>query len=377
LDIRTRLIFALVAISLASMAAVGAFAYGAVQELLLDNQLRKLEAVAASKENDLERVLVAWRDRVRLVTSRTQLRILLAALESDEREDYRVRLQRILDDARESVTSLHGIELYSRSGRPVARTGELLPGEAPGPEMLAALTDVTVHRDAAHAPDGELLISFLAPMNLVDRRIGSAWVVLSAHELEDVTAETTGLGETGETLIVRSGPDGSVEPLSGRRHDAAAPASAQGSAPAPGREAIAGVEGVFTDAVDYRGERVYAATRWIADPGWGLVVKVDVAEEVGAIFALRNTLSKLALSLSAFGIVVGTVRGLVFARPVRDLAAVAERIGDGEWDLRADESAEDEIGQLGMHFNRMTEELVAANRELEARLRRNGDKRSC
>ncbi len=375
MDIRTRLIFALVAISMVSMAAVGAFAYGAVQDLLLENQMRKLEAVAVSKENDLQRVLVAWRDRVNLVTSRTQLRILLDAIGDNGNEDYRARLQRILDDALASVDSLRGIELYSRQGKPVARTGLVSPGGRPKPDDLAALDDVKVHHDAAHAPDGELQISFIAPMNLVDRRIGSAWVVLSAHELDDVTADTTGLGETGETVIVRSDAVGRPIALSGRRHEASERAASR-RAPEPEREAIGGNERVFTEAVDYRGEPVRAATRWIADPGWGLVVKVDVAEEVAEVIALRDTLMKLALSLSAFGIVVGTVLGLVFARPVRELTEVAERIGDGEWDLRADESSEDEIGQLGMHFNRMTEELVAANRALEARL--NGkDDSSC
>lgn len=372
MDIRTRLIFALVAISLVSMAAVGAFAYGAVQDLLLENQLRKLEAVAANKENDLQRLLVAWRDRVNLVTSRTQLRILLAAIEDDGNDDdYRERLQRILDDALAAVDSLRGIELYSRKGQPVARTGVVPPGGRPRPEDLAALAGVKVHQDAEQAPDGELQISFIAPMNLVDRRIGSARVVLSAQELEDVTAETTGLGDSGETVIVRADAVGRPVALSGRRHEARGGDVSRG-APEPEREAVGGREGVFTDAVDYRGERVYAATRWITDPGWGLVVKVDVAEEVAEILALRDTLSKLALSLSAFGIVAGMVLGLVFSRPVRELAEVAERIREGEWDLRADESSEDEVGQLGMHFNRMTEELVAANRALEARLQKNG-----
>ena len=368
MDIRTRLIFALVAISLVSMAAVGTFAYGAVQDLLRENQLRKLEAVAASKEKDLQRVLVAWRDRVNLVTSRTQLRILLAALEEGDRPGYRERLERILDDARTSVTSLHGIQLFSREGRPVAHTGELPEADAPSREALAALDGVRIHRDAGEGSVGELLVSYLAPMDLVDRRIGSAWVVLSAQELDDVTAETTGLGGSGETLIVRDDPEEGARVLSGRRHAPKEDLDRRG-APSPGLEAVAGVESVFTDAIDYRGVPVYAATRWIADPGWGLVVKVDVAEERGAILALRDTLWKLALSLSAFGIVAGAVLGLVFSGPVRELADVAERIGAGEWDLRAPESAEDEIGQLGMHFNHMTDQLVAANRKLEARLK--------
>jgi len=377
-DIRTRLIFALVAISLVSMAAVGAFAYGAVQDLLREDQLRKLEAVAASKEQDLQRVLVAWRDRVRLVTSRTQLRRLLAAAseEAGERPGDSEPLERILDDARHAVSALRGIALFTRDGRLVARSGELPLDAAPAPEQLARVRRTAMHRDAFEGPDGEPRVSFLAPIHLDDHQIGSAWIVLSAHELDDVTGATPGLGRTGETLIVRADPDGRARVLSGRRFEEGEESEAPGREGGPIRptqEAVRGVEGEFTRAVDYRGERVYAATRWIPDPGWGLVVKMDVAEERGAILELRDTLCKLALSLSAFGIVAGTVLGLLFSRRLRELTLVARRIGAGEWDLRADEHAEDEIGQLGMTFNRMTEQLVAANRALEARLQRSGD----
>lgn len=374
MDIRTRLIFALVAMSLVSMAALGAFAYEAVQDLLRANQLRKLEAVAASKEQDLERVLVAWKDRVRLVTSRTQLRILLDKLAQDGEgeQDYRQGLIDILEDTRRAVPALVGIQLYSRRGEPVAASGELPEGMGPTREELARASIEGVHRDAMAGPEGELLVSYLAPMNLVDRRIGSAWVVLSARELAAVTGDYTGLGRTGEALIVRPAEDGAALPLTRLRHDPDAALreliSDDAGRTRPELEAARGAEGLWTDAIDYRGEPVYASTRWLAEPGWGLVVKIDVAEEREAVVALRDTLWKLALSLSALGIVAGMVLAVLFARPIRELASVARRIGDGEWDLRAPESAEDEVGQLGMTFNQMKDELVAANRELERRL---------
>ena len=381
MDIRTRLIFALVAMSLASMAALGAFAYSTVGDLLRDNQLAKLEAVAASKEQDLTRVLVAWRDRVRLVTSRTQLRILLGKLSQngDGESDYRKGLARILEDARQAVPALVGIQLYSRHGEPVASAGTLPEGLAPTQEDLAAAQAEGLHRDAVADPDQRLLVSYLAPMNLVDRRIGSAWVVLSASELSAVTGDYTGLGHTGEALIVRAEGPGVATSLTPLRHDGDAAlhrrVEARDGVVQPAIEAVRGVEAMWTEGVDYRGEPVVAATRWLDEPGWGLVVKIDVAEERAAVLALRDTLWKLALSLSAFGIVAGMVLALIFARPIRELAEVAQRIGDGEWDLRVPERAEDEIGQLGMSFNQMKDELVEANRELERRLEDSGAKR--
>ena len=376
MDIRTRLIFALVAISLVSMAALGAFGYEALQDLLLTNQLRKLDAVATSKTQDLERVQVAWIDRVRLVTSQPQLRAALEGASRGEPGEHEAILQRILDDARQSVTSLHGVQLFSPDGEAVARTGLFVADAVPSAQSLAEARQREGVRDVLLGPEGELLVSLLSPVIRDGRWVGTAWVLLSARELQDVTADYTGLGETGETLLVRAEGEAGAIVLTPLRHDPNAALRRRVRASdtvVPAWEAASGVEATFRDATDYRGEKVYAATRWIDGLGWGLVAKIDVLEERLAVVELRDTLFRLGLSLSAFGIVAGTVLGLIFSRRLLDLADVARRVGDGEWDLRANERPDDEIGQLGMTFNAMTRQLVAANRELESRLRRSED----
>ncbi len=50
-------------------------------------------------------------------------------------------------------------------------------------------------------------------------------------------------------------------------------------------------------------------------------------------------------------------------RPLRRLAAVSERIASGDLSLRADESAENEVGQLGASFNRMVGSILSAQEQ--------------
>ena len=382
MDIRTRLIFALVAMSLASMAALGTFAYGEVTDLLRTNYLERLEAVAARKELALERVLVAWSDRVRLLSTRGDLQRLLARASAAEAgggspsaEDFR-RAQRLLGEAVEAIPSLQGMRLYTRGGSSVMGAGVLPPGDEPGPEALAQADPELRHPAAVLGPNGELQVSYLAPLHQDDRRVGSAWVVLSGDELSEVMAETIGLGRTGESAVLRLETDGSARLITALRHDPDAAlrrsVTANGNGAGPELRAAWGSEGTWTDLVDYRGEPVVAATRWLEEPGWGLLVKIDVAEEREAPEALRSTLLKLALSLSAFSIVAGMVLAQLFARPILDLAQVARRVRHGEWDLRADEGPEDEVGQLGVIFNEMKDELVTSNRDLSRRLQ-NGE----
>ena len=57
MDIRTKLILALVTASLISMAVLGGFAYNAISETAERMTLRQLDAVASTKTRDLERLL--------------------------------------------------------------------------------------------------------------------------------------------------------------------------------------------------------------------------------------------------------------------------------------------------------------------------------
>jgi hypothetical protein len=123
MDIRTKLVFALVAVSLSGMLALAAFSYGAVRGLLQTIAVRQLEAVAETKKQDLEKVIRGWQDRVQLITSRTDLRQGLAELRGGDDPEVRERIEQTLRDALESVQALQGIAVYLPNLRILSRLG--------------------------------------------------------------------------------------------------------------------------------------------------------------------------------------------------------------------------------------------------------------
>ena len=58
----------------------------------------------------------------------------------------------------------------------------------------------------------------------------------------------------------------------------------------------------------------------------------------------------------------------ILVHPLRDLLALADRIGQGDLAARTDLAGEDEIGRLGQAFNHMAEELSRLYQNLEARV---------
>jgi len=81
-------------------------------------------------------------------------------------------------------------------------------------------------------------------------------------------------------------------------------------------------------------------------------------------------LARITVLLVAVDVVAFVLFGVVLmdrsvVRPLRRLAAVAERIASGDLALRADEHPGNEVGQLGASFNRMVGAILAAQEKAE------------
>jgi PAS domain S-box-containing protein len=369
-DIRTKLVFALVAVTLGSMLVFGAFMYMSANRMISAATADQLESLAESSEDAIESTIEGWKERVQLIASRTQLRMDLRDFNRTRDPETTASIQRILADAAGSTRSVEALAAYDEGGRLVARAGtaaESSLSQLP-PRSTAAPDDEVLFLGASFTEDGQPRVSYSAPLTLEDRRVGFLAVVLNGRRLVELTADYTGLGETGELLIVVPDSAGArtLHPVrnaegKGERAGSMVLADAEG----PGHLALSGAEEVYRGTVrDYRGEPVWAATRFLPDPGWGVVVKFDAAEKRAAILQFREKMFSLALSLAGIGIFVAVLLGFRFAAPIHKLAEVAGRFGDGDLDARVEIKREDEIGLLARTFNTMAGELQGRMVEL-------------
>ncbi len=327
-----------------------------------EDAVNRLAGLAESRKDALENVISGWRERVLLIASRTQLRRSLADYNQSRSPAEVIRITQILEDAIGSVTTVASLAVYDADGRLVAAAG---PG---ADSTLANLTrrapadsaDEVRFQGVSFTPDAQPQVGYLTDLILEDERVGALFVLLNCQELRDLTQNFIGLGDTGEVLIAMRDEGGAALTLHPLRHE-----SVGGSGPTrlqgvddPLVRALDRDEGVYSEGVvDYRGEPVWAATRYLPETGWGLVVKFDAAEQGASTTEFRKMMTNLGLSLAAFAILVGVVLGLRFAKPIHDLAETANRIRGGELDARAPVAREDEIGLLARTFNQMTDEL--------------------
>ena len=388
MDIRTKLVFAQVSVALLSMLALGLAMFGGVEVALQQSTRDRLNALAELKVESVQQVIDGWHDRISLVASRTQLRQSLDGFVRTGSPVEIERLGRILDDAVSASPLFRALALRDVDGNTLV--------EVVSPVGLAESSGTVQVRDDAeitrtgHSTRYERVnfrvgtpptVTFSSPLLLDGATIGYIYGIIIADELVQLTMNRDGLGQTGETMVVVRDSDGVVRTLHPVR---GAPAvgtepggtevdrSGAGGAPEDERPASRGIAGVelpsagpaarsligsegqvLEGLTDYRGQVVMAATRFVPETDWGIVVKVDEAEQRQPIDEVRSESIRVAVIFAAFAILFGTLLGYRFAQPIHVLAEAAGRFGAGQLDVRSGLEQEDEVGLLARTFDEM------------------------
>ncbi len=373
MDLRTKLVFALGSVSLASMILLGLFTYGPARDVWRQSAIQALDALAESKQSEIHVVEELWRDRVRLIRSRTRLRALVVEFDTTHAENLRPQMKRILDDARGSLPGLQirEITLYDSHGDVAATTRSGGVGAAPSldPTEVPPLDQVELLGLSREGIDA-LEVRLSGAMRLSDRPVGTLIVRMGADELVEIAIDYHGLGRTGETLLGMLDGTGGIHMLHTPRHGDASNLRLRLDDPQdPMARALNRVDSTFyEDSFDYRGERVWAATRYLPELDVGLVVKFDAEEREQPLRELQSTTMRFAAALSALAVLVAILLGIRFAAPILQLTDVVEEIDRGNYRVRAPVRTEDEIGRLAFLFNRMTDRLLDSNRKLRQQI---------
>ena len=126
--------------------------------------------------------------------------------------------------------------------------------------------------------------------------------------------------------------------------------------------------------LDYRGEKVIAAWRYIPSLDWGMVAKIDTKEAFADVTNLRNlSIVILVIVIVLSGIMAFSIAHSI-SEPIKQLSEGAAIIGSGNLDYKIGTNQKDEIGQLSRTFDKMTLDLKQTlasrdelNREIEER----------
>jgi signal transduction histidine kinase/CheY-like chemotaxis protein/HAMP domain-containing protein len=218
--------------------------------------------------------------------------------------------------------------------------------------------DVVIHQIEEGRTGGNPLLWVSVPM-IAAQNDGSDTVegavvatIDLEHSLYDLLLNRTGLGETGESLLVNK--DAVV--ISALRWHDKAPFQLRIGA-APSMLAAAGQTGVI-EAEDYRGVPVLAAYTHIPKMQWGFVAKQDI-EEVNRPIAVLLTQLLVLLGLAVTLVfIISLIVSRSISKPVTEMADTARHIAKGDFSVRNSVSSQDELGFLASSFNHLADTMI-------------------
>ncbi len=164
-----------------------------------------------------------------------------------------------------------------------------------------------------------------------------------------------GMGNTGETLLVRAEDDATLFLNNLRFDDDAAlnlRVPADRTTAKPAHLATRGHEGII-QTLDYRSVPVLAAYRHIPRMGWGFVAKKDIDEAFAPARELARRVGFVAIIVLLVAVGISLAFAQTLTRPLAKLARATQTVASGNLTTKIDVSGQDEIGALAESFRTM------------------------
>lgn len=358
------LLFTLVAIvvSVTTVLLIGrAIALDIIKEQISDH----LATVVQSRASHVETFLKAEIEAIKQLSASIVFEGFLS--NSEGAEDY----DQVRDDAMRRLRETAAIGNYTHSLFILDRDGTIVASsvktdiggdKSEDPSFLGGQEGPFI-KDAHVSQDrGIHAIAFSAPI-LDEEQVFLGVVVarVSMQEINTVTTDKTGLGETGEIYIVnKTGhmitPSRFIENTFLRQEiDLKSD-----------HETEQGVEHrTIGVSENYIGSPVLRVHEHISRMEWCVIGEMGTEEAFALVAKLTRVLLLALAVILAVGIVASIGVSGTIARPIVALHHGTEEIEKGNLDYKVGTPAKDEIGQLSRAFDKMTGELKRSQVELE------------
>ena len=366
MKIKIKILLALLFSSLIIFFIFGYIAFKHDEKKYVEITKQQLISVANIQTHRLMQYLDAKKNMLKLISSRLQLKASFKDyLETNNVEDKLI-VEKIILDAKSVLEQIKEIKVTNLKGEVLIATEKELEGSfVPSfPTSIEQLHAVKIGV-AVKEKNGILLLRSRAPMFLDGKLIGTIYINSTLDELKNITTDYTGLGETGETEVARRIYDEAIF-LTPLRFDKEAMKIRVSilDTNRPVTRAINGEVKFFDDFKDYRGKHVFAATNHVEELGWGVIVKIDKEEVFQNLEKGRSELYLMLSLVIPIIILITILLSKSLSDPIINLTKVVKAFSNGDNDVKADESQNNEIGLLSKAFNQMTSDLVSTTTRL-------------
>jgi len=328
-------------------------------------------------------------ERLIMFTNRVQLKVELDNYNKQNSSYSHQFINMLLDAAKSEINSFKDIYILDVNGEVVGSTDKSGLGSNKSNEEFFQRglkhNDVTIIFKDEEDPNA-IREYLTGPLILHGRTIGVAAIESDAtSNFFTASQNYEGLGQTGEFYVAKKDKNRDVLLISSLRFVSDAPLNfkvSKNEVNTPIVQAtILKKETIITDTMDYRGEPVLAATRYLDSADWGLVIKIDKKEAFAPLDSLKYLIILTVAIITVLIVVSSIVVGKSISNPIVKLRNAAKEISDGNFDAKLKETNNhkssnnyddrkknrhnDEIKDLAFQFDKMRQNIEYANTNLQ------------
>ncbi len=384
--ITTKLIVVFLTISILPLCIFAVLIYLQTEQFIKNETLNNLSTIASIQKNRVQNMLDQNVERLVMFTNRVQLKIELDQYNKKNSNQSQHFINNLVEAAKSEIKSFKDISILDTNGKVVASTDKAEIGSNKSKEeyFLKGLkhNEVTIIFKDKENPT--TIMEYLAgPLILNGRTIGVASIESdAANNFFSTHQNYEGLGQTGDFYVAKKDKNGDAILISPLRFVPDAPLNYKVSKNEVHTPIIQSTilkkENIITDTLDYRGEPVLAATRYLESPDWGLVVKVDKKEAFAPLDNLRYLIIITGTIISLLVIIASLAIGKSISRPIIRLRDASKEIANGNLDIILNENDnldldenkgkknnKDEIKDLAFQFDKMRQKINYTNTNLQ------------
>ncbi len=368
--LRLHLAFWAVIIVFFTVVIVLAVAFTRVRDMARDQATRQLESVAELKRQEM----IAWSDLSQRALSLlgtgggAQPRYVMV---TDPDLVSRPSLQRTLNEVFADATDIYPlfaeVFYYDVAGNVLASSNEARVNSNVQQEPYYQPSLAGAYRSPVfYDPElDDLSLIVTQPIyhdqETQDEVVGVLAGRLDLSIIQLLMRARVGLGETGETYVVRAGN----VLLSPSRTEGFGPGSTVRSYGI--ERALAGEDGsgIYKN---YNGDEVIGVYRWLPELQAALLAEQHLDEALAPHAQTRTTVVYLTIGLSLLAALFGALGATRITRPLSTLSEIARRLAGGDLEVEVPVLGVGEVRQLSLAFRAMANQLRDLVDKLEARV---------
>jgi signal transduction histidine kinase/DNA-binding response OmpR family regulator/HAMP domain-containing protein len=342
-----------------------------LEDMVEENVCDHLLTAAESRENHIETFLNGEEEAIKqLAESIVIEQLLLMDRDDPDYSNAHDSVTRRLKNTVEIGGYTHSAFVLDRNDTIVASNEEIDIGKdkSNDPYFIGGKEGAFI-TDAYASGDRKIdTITFSAPVfdegNVVF--LGVVAIRVSMEEINKITTDTTGFGETCEIFLVNE--DGYMITPSRFLNDTFLKQKVETFYPGSEPEDVKYVAGYENEVIlckSYTGVEVLRVQTHIPEMGWYLIAEMSAEEAFAPVARIGEIMLLILIGLLFLGTTLAITLSGTITGPIERLYKGTEELISGNLDYRVGTSRDDEIGQLSRAFDDMTANLKESKAELE------------